>query len=178
MGLEGAVVVGGEREVFGADDAIGGLEESGFEDGGEFADVAGPVVLEQAGEGAGAEEDGALLVAEADALEKGLGEGGDVFATHAQRGNCKADGAETEGEVGEEQALADHLAERSLRGGEEDGAAGGTVLEGFEDAEEEALSGRGQEIDAVEECKAGDGGGVGVGYKPLASIAALETGVC
>jgi len=50
-----------------------------------------------------------------------------------------------------------------LRRGEENGAAGGAVLEGFEDTEEEALSGRGEEVDAVEEGEAGEGGGVGIG---------------
>jgi hypothetical protein len=172
--LRGAIVVVGQGKVFGADDAVGGLEEGGFEDGGEFANVAGPAVLEESGEGAGAEEDRALLVAEADALEEGLGEGGDVFATQAQGRNGEANGGEAEGEVGEQETLAGHLAERSLRGGEENGAAGGAVLESFEDTEEEALSGRGEEVDAVEEGEAGEGGGVGVGDEPLAGIAALE----
>jgi len=155
--LRGAVFVGGQGKVFGADDAVGGLEEGGFEDGGEFANVAGPAVLEESGEGTGAEEDRALLVAEADALEEGLGEGGDVFATQAQGRNGEANGGEAEGEVGEQETLASHLAERSLRGGEENGAAGGAVLESFEDTEEEALSGRGEEVDAVEEGEAGEG---------------------
>jgi len=99
-GLRGAIVVGGQGKVFGADDAVGGLEEGGFEDGGEFANVAGPAVLEESGEGTGAEEDRALLVAEADALEEGLGEGGDVFAAEAQGRNGEANGGQAEGEVG------------------------------------------------------------------------------
>jgi hypothetical protein len=161
--LRGAVFVGGQGKIFGADDAVGGLEEGGFKDGGEFADVARPVVLEEAGEGAMSKEDRALLVSEADALKQGLGEGRDVFAALAQGRNGEADGGEAEGEVGEKQALASHLAERGLRGGEEDGASGGAVLEGFEDAEEEILPGSGEEVDAVEEGEAGEGGGVGVG---------------
>ncbi len=178
LGLRRTVVVGsGEGEVFGTDDAVGGFEECGFKDGGEFADVAGPVVLQEAGERAGAEEDGALLVAEADALEEGLGERGDVFAAQAQGRNGEADGGEAEGEVGDKQALTGHLAKRGLRGGEEDGASGGAVLEGFEHAQKQALAGRGEKIDAVEEGEAGEGGGVGVGDQPLAGIAALKAGV-
>jgi hypothetical protein len=91
-------------------------------------------------------------------------------------GNGEADGGETEGEVGHEQALAGHLAQRRLRGGEQDGAAGGTVLEGLEDAEEQTLAGRGEQVDAVEIGEAGEGGGVGVGNQPLAGIAALKAG--
>ena len=90
---------------------------------------------------------------------------------------AKRTAVETEGEVGHEEALTGHLAERSLRGGEQDGAAGGTVLESLEDAEEEALAGRGEEIDAIEIGEAGEGGGVGVGYQPLAGVAALKGGV-
>ena len=111
-------LVGGEGEVFRADDAVGGFEEGGFKYGGEFADVAGPVVLEEACEGSGAEEHGPLLVADADAFEEGLGEWGDVFAAEAEGWDGEPDGAEAEGEVGEDQTLADHLAERGLGGGE------------------------------------------------------------
>ena len=75
---------GGQGEVVRTDDAVVGFEEGGFKDAGELADVAGPVVLEEAGECAGAEDDGALLVAGADAVKQGLGEGGNVFAALAQ----------------------------------------------------------------------------------------------
>jgi hypothetical protein len=177
VGLGGAIVGVGQGKVFRADDAICGLEESGFEDGGEFADIAGPVVLEESGEGTGAEEDGSLLVAEADALEQGLGEWGDVFAAEAEGWNGEADGGEAEGEVREQESLSGHLAERGLGGGEEDSATGRAVLESFEDGEEETLSGRGEEVDAVEEGESGEGGGVGVGDEPFAGIAALKTGV-
>ena len=84
------VEAGGQGEVAGADDAVYGFEKGGFKDGGELADVAGPVVLEEAGEGAGAEDDGALLIAGADAVEQGLGERGDVFAAHAQRAEWRS----------------------------------------------------------------------------------------
>jgi len=166
----------GEGEVVGADDAVCGFEEGGFKDGGEFADVSLPVVLEEAGEGAGSEGDGALLVACADAIEEGLGKGGDVFAAKAQGWYGEADGGEAEGEVGEQESLAGHLAERGLGGGDEDGAARGAVLEAFEDAEEHALPWRGEEVDAVEVGETGEGGGVSVGGEPLAGIAALEGG--
>ena len=64
---------GGDGQVTGTDYAVDGFKECGFKDGGEFADVAGPVVLEEAGECAGAEDYGALLIAGADAVEDGLG---------------------------------------------------------------------------------------------------------
>src|SRR5271157_3277956 len=89
--------LGGDGEVFGADDAVDGIEQGGFKDAGELAYVTGPVVLEEAGHGSGAEGDGALLVAGADAVEQGLGEGGDVFAALAQGRNGEADGGEAEG---------------------------------------------------------------------------------
>ncbi len=66
--------VDGQGKVVGADDAVYGFEEGGFKHGGQLADIAGPVVLEEAGERAGAEDDGALLIAGADAVEQGLGE--------------------------------------------------------------------------------------------------------
>jgi hypothetical protein len=64
------VFVCGEGEVFGTDDAVCSFEECGFENGSQFADVSWPVVLEQSGEGAGAEHDRALLVSEADSFEE------------------------------------------------------------------------------------------------------------
>jgi hypothetical protein len=175
LGGRGEGVVG-QGEIGGADDAVGGLEERGLEDARELAHIAGPGVLKEAGEGAGAEDDVALLIAGGDALEQGLGERGDVFAALAQGRNGEADGGEAEGEVGHEQALTGHLAKRRFRRGDENGAAGRAVLQGFEDAEEQALSGRGEEVDAVEIEEAGEGGGVGIGGEPLASVTALEGG--
>ena len=165
---------GGQGEVAGEDDAVVGFEERGLKDAGEFADVAGPVVLEEAGERAGSEEHGALLIAGADAVEQGLGERGDVFAALAQRRNGEADGGEAEGEVGEQESLTGHLAQRRLRGGEQDGAAGRTILKGAENAEQQSLARRGEQVDAVEIGEAGEGGGIGVGGQPLARIAALK----
>ncbi len=63
-----------------------------------------------------------------------------------------------------------------MRRGEQDGAAGRTVLEGLEDAEEQALAGRGEQVNAIEIGEAGKGGGIGVGYQPFAGVAALEAG--
>ncbi len=176
LGGRGEGVVG-EGEIGGADDAVGGFEERGFKDARELAHIAGPVVLEEAGEGAGSEDDVALLIAGGDALEQGLGEGGDVFAALAQRRDGEADGGEAEGEVGQEETLAGHVAKRRFRRGDEDDAAGRAILQGFEDAEEQALAGRGEEIDAVEIEEAGHGDGIGVGGQPLAGVAALEGGV-
>ena len=165
---------GGDEQIFRADDAVGGFEQSGFKHAGELTHIAWPAVLEQACERTGAENDGTLLVAAADAVEKGLCKSGDVFFAIAQGRDGEADGGETEGEVGHEQALPGHLAERGFRGGDEDSAAGGAILESFEYAEQKALAGRSEEIDAVEVEKAGDFRGVGFVYQPLARVAALE----
>ncbi len=176
LGGRGEGVVG-ESKIDGADDAVGGLEERGLKDARKLADIAGPGVLEETGEDARSEDDVALLIAGGDALEERLGERGDVFAALAQGRNGEANGGEAEGEVGQEEALAGHVAKRRFRRGDEDGAAGRAVLQGFEDAEEQALAGRGEEVDAVEVEEAGHGGGVGVGGEPLAGVAALEGGV-
>ena len=166
-----------EGEVAGADDAVDSFEEGGFKNAGEFADVSRPVVLEEASEGAGSEHDGALLVAVAESFEEGLGEGSDVFAALAQGWNGEANGGEPEGEVGHDQTLSGELAQRRFRRGKDDGAAGCAILEGFEDAEEESLAGRGEQVDAVEVGEAGESGGVGAHGEPFAGIAAFETGV-
>ncbi len=142
LGGRGGGMVG-QREIEGADDAVGGLEERGFENAGELADIAGPGVLKESGEGAGSENDVALLIAGGDPFEQGLSERGDVFAALAQGRNGEADGGETEGEVGEEYSLAGHVTKRGFGGSDEDGAAGRAILQGFEDAEEQTLAGRG-----------------------------------
>ena len=134
-------------------------------------------MLDEAGERAGSENHGSLLIAGAEAFEEALGQGGDVFAAQAEGGHGEADGGEAEGEVGHEETLAGHLAQRGMGRGEQDGASGGAILKGFEDAEQEALSGRGEQVDAVEVGEAGEGGGIGVGDEPFAGVAALEGGV-
>ena len=164
----------GQGEVGGTDDAVVGLKESIFENAGELAHVAGPSVLEEAGKGAGSEDDGALLIADADAVEEELGEGGDVFAALAQRRDRETNGGETKGEVGKKQSLTGHLAQRSLRRCEQNGAARRAVLKVFEDAEEQALAGRGEKVNAIEIGEAGKGGGIRVGSQPLAGVAALK----
>ena len=111
------------------DDAVVGFEECSFKQAGELAHIARPGVLEEAGERAGPEDDGALLVAGANAVEQGLCERGDVFTALAQRGDGEANGGEAEGEVGKKESLSGHLTERSLRRGEQDGAARRAVLE-------------------------------------------------
>ena len=52
----------------------------------------------------------------------------------------------------------------------------GAVLEIAQDAEEQSLSGRGEQVNAVKIGEAGEGGGVGVSDEPLAGVAALEAG--
>ena len=165
-----------DADVGGTDDAVGGLEQCGFKHACEFADVAGPGVLEEAAEGSRSEGDRALLIAVADAFEEELSEGGDIFAALAKGRNGEADGGKAEGEVGEEQALAGHLAQGCLGGCQDYGASGGTVLESLEEAEEQALSGRGEEVDAIKVGEAGKSGRIGIGYQPLAGIAALKDG--
>ena len=104
----------GHGQVVGADDAVDGFEERCFEDGGQLADVSGPVVLQEAGEGAGAKNHRALLIEAADTVEQRLGEDGDVFAALAERGNGESDGGEAEGQIGQQEALRGHLAQRGL----------------------------------------------------------------
>jgi hypothetical protein len=58
-------------------------------------------VLEKAGERAGSEKDGALLIAGADAVEEELDERGDIFAALAERRDGKANRSEAKCEVGE-----------------------------------------------------------------------------
>ena len=166
----------GQSEINGTDDAVFSFKESRLDEAGKFTHVAGPIVLQETGEDAGPEDDGALLVASADAVEEELGERGDVFAALAQGWDGKADGSEAEGEVGEQQALAGHLAQRCLRGSEKDGAAGWAVLKILENAEEESLARRCKEVDTIEISEPGEGGGIGVGGEPLARVAALKTG--
>jgi hypothetical protein len=115
----------GEGEVRGTDDAIVGLEERVLEDAGELAHIAGPGVLEEAGKRAGSEDDWALLVAGAEAIEEKLRERGNVFTALAQRRDGEANGGETKSEVGEKESLAGHLPQRSLRRGEQTARPGG-----------------------------------------------------
>ena len=112
-------------------------------------------MLKEAGESAGSEDDGALQVACADAVEEELGEGGDVFATLTQRRNGEADGSEAKGEVGKKQSLTGHLAQRGLRRSEQDRAARRTVLKILENAEQQSLAGRGEKVDAIKVGEAG-----------------------
>ncbi len=165
----------GQGEVRGSDDAVVGLKKSVFENAGELAHVAGPGMLEKAGEGAGPEDDGALLIAGADAVKEELGERGDVFAALTKRRDGEANGGEAKGEVGKKQSLTGHLAKRSLGRGEQNGAARRAVLKILEDTEEQALAGRGEEVNAIEIGESGKGGGIGVGSEPLAGVAALKS---
>jgi hypothetical protein len=89
-------------------------------------------------------------------------------------GNGKADGGEAEGEVGQQQALTGHLAQRGLRGGQHHGAARRAVLEGLEHAQQQSLARRGEQVDAIQIGEAGEGGRIGVGDQPLAGVAALK----
>jgi hypothetical protein len=62
-----------------------------------------------------------------------------------------------------------------LRRGKQNGTAGRAVLKILEDAEEQALTGRGEKVDAIEISEARKGGGIGVGGQPLAGVAALKS---
>jgi hypothetical protein len=61
-----------------------------------------------------------------------------------------------------------------LRGGDQNGAAGRTVLKVLENAEEQPLAWRGEKVDAIEISKADKSGGIGVCGQPLASVATLK----
>jgi len=114
----------GQGQVVGADDAVDGFEQGGFEDGGQLTHVAGPVVLQKAGECAGSKGHGALLIADAEPVEQELGQWSNIFAALAQRRNSEADGGQAEREIGKKKSLASHLPQRGLRRGKQDGAAG------------------------------------------------------
>ena len=174
MQLGGGFKAGGESQVVGADDAIDGLQQGGFEDGGQLAHVSRPTVLEQTGQSAGSHEDGALLVAGANAVQQGLCQGGDVFAALAQGWDAKADGGEAEGQIGQHQALGGHLAQRGLGGGQQDGASLRTVLEGFKYTQQQTLTGRGEQVHTIQIGETRQGGRIGVGNQPFAGIAPLK----
>ena len=78
-----------------------------------------------------------------------LGERGDVFAALSQGRNGEADGGEAEGQVGQNEPLTNHLPQRRLRGGEQDGAARRPVLKPLENAQEQSLAGGRQQIHSV-----------------------------
>lgn len=122
----------GKGEVAGPYDAVCGFKERSFKHSGQLADVAGPVVLEEPGKRAGAEDNRALLIAAADAVEEGLSEDGDIFLALAQGGNREAQGGKAEGEVGEHLPLLGQLAQRSLRGGQQDEVPRLTILQRLE----------------------------------------------
>jgi len=124
-------------QIAGADGAVGGLEDGGLEDGGEFADIAGPGVLKQPGQRAGAEDGCGLLVVAADSVDEGLGQWSDVFAMFAEGWDGETGGAEAEGEVGEELVAAGQLAQGGVRGDQKQEARGirRIVLKGFEEFE-------------------------------------------
>ena len=164
----------GQGKIGGLDEAIGCFEERHFENAGEFAYIAGPGVLQKPRHGAGRKDHGTKLVAGAEAVKQELCEGGNIFAALAQRRDGEADRGEAESEVGEEHALAGHVTKRCLRGSDDDGATGGTVLEGFENAEEQSLSGRGEQVNAIEVGEAGERRGITVGREPFARITALK----
>ena len=90
--------------------------------------------------------------------------------------NGEADGGEPEGEIGQQQSLTGHLAKRGLRGGQHHGAARRAILKGFEDAEQQSLARRREQVDAIEVGEAAEGGGIGVGDQPFAGVAALKGG--
>jgi len=133
-------------------------------------------VLQEPRKGAGSENDGTMLVTGAEALQQYLGEHGDIFAALAQRWNGKTYGGKPEGKVRHEQALAGHLAQGRLRGGQHHGAARRTVLQSLENAQKQPLAGRGEKIDTIEISEARQCGRVGVANQPLACVAALEAG--
>jgi hypothetical protein len=141
---------GGQGQIFGPDDAVDGFEQRGFQHRGQLAHVSRPVVLQQPGQRAGPQHHGALLVARADAVQQRLGQHGNVFAALAQRGNGKADGGEPEGQIGQQQALRGHLAQRGLRGGQQDRSGPRTVLQRLEHAQQQTLARRRQQVHAIQ----------------------------
>jgi hypothetical protein len=104
-----------EIQVRRTDDAGRRVQDRGFEDRSEFTNIARPCVLKKTGQSALGKHCSWLLIAAADAIDKRLGDGGDVFAVFAQWGYRKPDGGQAEGEVGQELALTGELALRCVR---------------------------------------------------------------
>ena len=164
----------GQGEIGGTENAGAGIEDGGFEDGGKFADVSRPGMLEQAGKGSGSENCGGLLVASADAVNEGLGNGGDVFAVFAEGRDGKADGGETKGQVGQKKPLAGQMAQGGVAGDEqkESRRGAGAALKDLDEIEKQVLAGDGEQIDAVEIQDAVEG--VGLVGQPFAGVAAAK----
>src|ERR1019366_1684426 len=106
---------GGQSEIAGLDDAVVSFKQSGFKHAGQFAHIARPVVLKQAGKRARSKQHRPLLVAGADTVEQGLRERSYVFSALPQRRNPKSNRGEPKREVGKQQPLSGHLTKRSLR---------------------------------------------------------------
>ncbi len=153
-----------EHELFGAE-AVGVREQDGaFDDVFQFADIAGPGVGLEAGEGGGGEVgDGAL---EIDGVFAGevLGEQGDVLAAVAEGWEVEGEDVEAVEEVGAEAVGAAGFVEVGVGGGDDAdiGLAGFLGAEAaellfLEEAEEFDLGGQGEAVDFVEEEGAGLG---------------------
>lgn len=160
-------------KITGADDVAVGFQQARFKYAGQLAHVARPGMLQKTSQRAGAQLHRTMLIATADAIEQRLRDGRNVFAAHAQRGNGKTNGGETEGEIGQQQPLAGHLAQRGLRRGNQQNAGGWMVLQMLEHVEQQALAGRRKQVYAIEVCESRQMCGVPF-QQPFAGILALE----
>lgn len=61
-----------------------------------------------------------------------------------------------------------------MRGSNQNGATGGTVLKVLENAEEQPLAGRGEKVDAIKISEADESGGISVCGQPFTRVAALK----
>lgn len=161
-----------------SDNAAGGIDDGGFEGGGQLTDIAGPGVPHEVLQCTRGKDCGRLLVAMADVLEDGLSERGDVFTAVAEGWQQEADGREAEGEIGQEAALIRKLAERRMGRGEEKETRGAReiALDRFDEAEQEMLAAGGQQVYAIEiECSVA-GWKIGFSDEPFSGIMAAERG--
>ena len=106
-------------EQVGADDRPRGEHDAALDGVFQFADVAGPLVIDQGAQGVGGELARGEAVLVGVELEEVLGQQGNVFAAGAQRGQVHGDDVEAVEEVFAEAAFADRLAQIDVGGGDD-----------------------------------------------------------
>ena len=153
------------REVSEIEFVAGGEDDGAFDLVGEFADVAGPGLGEEAGFAVRRDREIFEAVARGDLGEEVTGEVKDVGAAFAERREREAEEVEAVVEVFAEGVLLDEVGERAVGGGDEadvdwDFARAAEAADGgvFDGGEEFRLRAGGEGADFVEEKRAAVGG--------------------
>ena len=100
-----------ERQVLGTDHVIHRFEQGCFEHAGHFANVPRPGVQKQPPQRGGTQCHGTMLVAGADPVQQGLGDGSDILPAHAQGRDGEPHRGETKRKVGQQLTLPSQLAQ-------------------------------------------------------------------